>query len=131
MDTLCARVLDDNTLSKEVLVTLVASPFNKVSFDAMRKLRAIYQSLDTSSAAYTQQLNLKPSYSIWDNTLISQFYSNRGIYAIFHTDSTRCDDAVVFSEHNCAAKGTSGCVLTCQLMAEVAFKLGRTPKYGA
>jgi len=57
--------------------------------------------------------------------------SIRGVYALRHRGSTRCDEATVFTEEAALRKGAAGCLHPSQLLAEIAFKLGRTPKYGA
>ncbi|KAI8055142.1 hypothetical protein BDF22DRAFT_741737 [Syncephalis plumigaleata] len=134
-NALCNALLHtDDSLASRVFFTIAASPSGSDVFNASNHhhLSSQYPLLaNCSSTCYQQQFNISPSYSIWNDKPIHQFRSQHGIYAVFHADSTRHDAATVFSEKNCIETGASGRVLPCQLLAEMAFKLGCTPKYGA
>jgi len=49
----------------------------------------------------------------------------------FHEGSTRRDYVEKFTEAEVKAKGANGAIATEHFMGELAFKLGKTPKYGA
>lgn len=49
----------------------------------------------------------------------------------YHEGSTRRDDVQRFTEAEVKSKGANGNIAAEQFVAELAFKLGKTPKYGA
>ncbi|RKP22244.1 hypothetical protein SYNPS1DRAFT_32181 [Syncephalis pseudoplumigaleata] len=112
-----------DTLAPQLFTTIAASPSSSSSSSSLLTM--------PSRTIYQQQLNVLPSHAIWNNQVVEHFRSQQGIYAVCHADSTRCDAATQFTEKDCTANGAAGRIRACQLLAEMAFKLGRTPKYGA
>jgi hypothetical protein len=53
------------------------------------------------------------------------------LVAYFHDGTTRRDAAAAFTEPAVCAHGANGAAPAAALLAEIAFKLGRAPKYGA
>jgi hypothetical protein len=49
----------------------------------------------------------------------------------YHEGSTRRDDVQRFTEAEIVAKGANGNIAADHFVPELAFKLGKTPKYGA
>jgi 2,3-bisphosphoglycerate-independent phosphoglycerate mutase len=49
----------------------------------------------------------------------------------YHAGSTRRDEVQRFTERECREKGANLFISAEQFLSELAFKLGKTPKYGA